>query len=173
MALAGTKASHLANELLSSNKDIREHTLVVNALKKNLSPFGEIKLGEIFIKTQGRLAHLCTPIEVNLRENPSDDEILKAIHPTPALGAYPWNHKSQKRLKQIRDEIKIYPEFGAPFGIKTSDFSFFIVAIRNAHIFHEELQIGSGCGVINESNLEAEWNELLLKQRAIRENLQL
>jgi isochorismate synthase EntC len=46
------------------------------------------------------------------------------------------------------------------------------VAIRNIQ-FNENgvVSLGSGCGIVNSSELQSEWQELLLKRQTVREML--
>ena len=49
----------------------------------------------------------------------------------------------------------------------------FLVAIRNIQWDVDKTLLGSGCGIVSESKIEREWNELTLKRKAVKELLHL
>lgn len=177
MALAGTRArGEGAAEALSADpKERREHECVVEDIRNVLTSFGEVKIGETCVHELPSLLHLKTAIEVHVSESVDYPKIIRALHPTAALGAFPreagWN------WLQKMDQGECPPgreNFGAPFGLVLSpDSAIFVVAIRNLQWKDRELRIGSGCGVIAESICENEWQELSDKRESVKRMLGL
>ena len=166
MACAGTAPTDAMEALSHSEKDCREHQLVIDGIKQSLNPFGEINIGQQTVVNVGSIAHLVTPITMNMRGNCAFESIVHALHPTPSLGAYPkiqgdaWLLNYQTRIDRGR--------FGAPVGLLDSSYSQCLVAIRNMQWNHKQLKIGAGCGVIAESVMEDEWQEIQNKIQSIK-----
>lgn len=170
MALAGT-ASLESPSLLENAKEMHEHRLVIEDIQNSLKPFGEVKIGDTQEKLLPTLKHLFTPIEVSLREAVAPEKLIPALHPTAALGGFPRAEARQWLSEQ--PEASMRRRFGAPFGYVDGDSALFLVAIRNIQRFDEKIWLGSGCGVVEGSQPEREWEELKLKRRSVREMLGL
>jgi menaquinone-specific isochorismate synthase len=168
-ALAGTGTSW---EQLSLSKISEEHRWVIEGIENSLKRFGMPSSGQTEALKLSHFLHLSTPIHVHAKSSPSFQQIVRALHPTPALGTFPqrigrpWLRHYQKLLPRYR--------YGAPVGVSKNgcDFSCY-VAIRNVQWFPHRMSIGAGCGVTSASQLEEEWLELLLKIKSIKEMLSL
>lgn len=173
VALAGTNHRLCPVKLLSDHKERDEHQIVIEGMQTSLSKLGQVKVGETTIVNLATLSHLKTPIQVAPKTKASFDEIVSALHPTPALGAYPmqagmaWLKAYQCRLDRSR--------YGAPFGFlePQGGIAECLVAIRNMQWDRHGMRIGAGCGVVAESNVDKEWSEIQAKINAIKELLGL
>jgi menaquinone-specific isochorismate synthase len=174
VACAGTKNIHEDQHLfLSDSKELFEHELVVKGITESLSPYGKVAVGDLQLLKLPKLMHLVTPLTVNLDDDVPFQEIVQALHPTPALGAFPkkegvdWLEKLQNRIDRVR--------YGAPVGFLMPEkkVSHCYVAIRNVQWNDEGMQIAAGCGVVADSRFEKEWAEIQLKLKAIKEMLAL
>ncbi len=165
MALAGTARIDGPN-LLENPKEMHEHALVVADIENVLSPFGHVLVGPTSEKTLPRLKHLYTPITLELENEIDFEELIRLLHPTPALGGFP----RQEAMAWLRaqPEASFRDRFGAPFGYVDQDAAFFVVAIRNVLFQMGKLLLGSGCGVVKGSDPEKEWLELALKRDTVR-----
>lgn len=168
MALAGTLAT---NKELVDLKLHHEHQIVVDAISEALRSFGEVRTQPMELLKLSRLTHLKTPIELLLSRPFNFTETVKALHPTPALGAYP-RAAGWQWLENYHTQIE-RSHFGAPIGVLYKDLAQCIVAIRQVQWNEEGMRIGAGCGVVKESQCEEEWNEIELKISAIKELLAL
>jgi menaquinone-specific isochorismate synthase len=115
------------------------------------------------------LTHLRTPIQLELTQTADTAALVKALHPTPALGAFP-KEEGVEWLKAF-DSRTPRKHYGAPLGCCYGNSISIVVAIRNVQWTPNGLAIGAGCGVIAESKQEREWNEIQLKTEAIFETL--
>jgi menaquinone-specific isochorismate synthase len=170
MALAGT-AALTAPSLLENPKERHEHNLVIEDIHSSLSAYGDVEVGETKEKILPTLKHLFTPIQVSLKEKVSAETLVKALHPTAALGGFPRAAAKDWLTKQ--PEASVRRRFGAPFGYVDGDSALFVVAIRNIQRFDEKIWLGSGCGIVTGSDPEREWEELKLKRQSVREMLGL
>lgn len=171
MACAGTCSKDQADQMMKDSKLLYEHDLVIQGITQSLSVFGKVKVGLMQKLLLPTLCHLVSPITIKFYKMESFDTIVRALHPTPALGAFPkeegmhWLNDYQLKLDRQR--------FGAPVGYSMSGKSCCYVAIRNVQWSQNKMKIGAGCGVVSKSILESEWSEILLKIRSIKKLLAL
>lgn len=169
MALAGTTRSGTAGALLRDAKECHEHAVVVEDIHQRLSTLGTPYSSETYEWDVGLIRHLRTDIQADHVQRDFAD-IVETLHPTPALGLFP-RHFDHTLLRQLCD-LSLRKRFGAPFGLKLGpDEGHCIVAIRNIQASNGELLIGSGCGVLPQSNFESEWQELHHKRLAVKHTL--
>ena len=169
MALAGTAPRHEARDFLSDPKEIREHEFVAEYLLEKLSALGEIERETRTVLDLGSLVHYLSRIRVRLRDPVPDlDFLIREMHPTPALGAYPRGEGALSRLFESRRKLKAPPEFGAPFGVWWDGKFQSVVAIRNVSWNGAEMALASGCGIMRESRFDREWRELALKRNSVK-----
>lgn len=168
MALAGTcpKADvETRVSLLKDPKELQEHQLVVKDIQERLSKWGWVKTGTTEIVEFPVLLHLRTSLEVQA-SNVSALDLLKSLHPTPALGVYPRNYGIQW-LKELPYQAE-RNLFGAPVTFRLGkDEVLSLVAIRNLHWHSGKSFVGSGCGLVATSDLHREWSELGTKRESV------
>ena len=168
MALAGScpkEDLEKRTPLLKDEKEMREHELVVNDLIARLKPLGWLKKSETAVLELPTLLHLCTKFEVTGCAK-RDAELVRTLHPTPALGVAPraYGYQWMRELPEQKDRTL----FGAPILFALSDDeTLALVAIRSVLWDEEGSRVGSGCGVVSSSELEREWNELAVKRRSV------
>jgi menaquinone-specific isochorismate synthase len=171
VAMAGTYPEGRAADLPADPKELREHASVVDDIVAALGPLGTVSVGTREIVRLPAMAHLKTDIGVALAEPVGFDTIVRALHPTSALGIAPRSEGgdllgSLGPLERGR--------FGAPFGIEWPDGrAHVLVAIRNVQWDGATVLLGAGAGLIAESKFEREWEELRLKRAAVKDMLGL
>lgn len=166
-AMAGTRPrgstieedAALQKELLSCEKDFREIIPVQTFLKNTLCPLciDTPVFSPIQIYQTNTVQHLYSQIKAELKNPISDDTILRAIHPTPALCGSP-QHKAFDLIRQLEPfERGLY---GGVIGWSTPEESEWAVAIRACFIQGATVRLFSGAGIVSGSNGAAEWDEL-------------
>lgn len=178
-ALAGTTGrgdtpaedEWLADELRRDEKNVHEHDIVVDAIRDQLSPFAaSISTGERDVRRLATVQHLETPITATL----SDDEhvltLVEALHPTPAVGGLP----PDRALATIRDtESFDRGWYAAPVGwFDAAGHGSFAVAIRSAVTAGDTATLFAGVGIVEDSDPDAEWDEVQLKYRPMLDELE-
>ena len=171
MALAGTAKADEREVFAVDGKEIREHEFVAQTLVAKLSDIGTVSRGQRNIMDLGQLVHFHTPIDVELSSDRDVDDLIRRLHPTPALGPLPRTQETLSLLAEWRERLGCPPCFGAPFGLLEDGVFTSVVAIRGIHWGREKVSIPSGCGVIEASRLVNEWRELRLKREAVRDTL--
>ena len=171
MALAGTRPVARAEELLVDAKERREHRMVVDDIIRRLAPFGNVEVGPLGLLRLPNIAHLVTPIffaESGGSEKMSFAEMIRRLHPTAALGVSPRTPAGERWLREADRGVK-RRTFGAPFGLEREDRSAIaLVAIRNVQWHGERVRIGSGAGLLPESELEREFEEMRQKRDQVK-----
>lgn len=179
MALAGTAPLEPKNDrlpLLQDQKELLEHQLVVTDIKNRLSVFGNVSVSDTKELVLPTLKHIQTMIHIDEKPNPI--ELVSFMHPTPALGVSPRNFGYQ--WMQELPEQKDRHFHGGAFYFDTNEFQVALVCIRNLMWKNfvktdsdksTELRIGAGCGLVTDSQLDREWNEILLKIKSVKKAL--
>jgi menaquinone-specific isochorismate synthase len=170
MALAGTRPIARADELLRAPKELREHRFVVDDIARRLAPFGNVEIGALGILRLPNIAHLITPIFFleNGAERMTFADMVRRLHPTAALGVSPRSEAGERWLRES-DRGVGRRMFGAPFGLERGDgLALALVGIRNIEFEGESVRIGSGAGLLAESILEQELEELRQKRDQVK-----
>lgn len=173
MGLAGSTArgqtpakdEALAQELLNSAKNLHEHALVVESIRRRLIPL----TSQLHIPDQptvlqlGYIQHLYTPIQATLKQPAGVLPILQNLHPTPALGGQP-RELAMPFISQAEPVPRGW--YGAPVGWLDHHLDgAFGVAIRSAISQDRRVWLYAGAGIVADSDPQAEWEETALKFR--------
>ncbi|WP_010097123.1 isochorismate synthase [Ornithinibacillus scapharcae] len=150
-------------QLLHDKKNLEEHDFVVQMIKQSIEEFcDDLQIPDkpILYKLRN-LQHLYTPVRGLLKEGYTIFDVVKKLHPTPALGGEP----REEALSFIREyEHLDRGWYGAPFGwIDSNHNGEFAVAIRSGLIQGNKASLFAGCGVVKDSDPEAEFVETSIK----------
>jgi len=158
-----TADNQFSEGLLNDPKNLSEHDYVVQMIRDGITPFcSEVNIPkQPTVKTLKNLHHLYTPVTATLKDGYSIFDIVESLHPTPALGGVP----REKSLAFIRDHESFDRGwFGAPVGWLDSEGNGeFAVAIRSGLIKQNKASLFAGCGVMADSNIQAEYEETGIK----------
>lgn len=153
----------LEHDLLKSSKDLHEHKIVLSAIEQQLAPFSSniTHPAEPSVKKFSNVQHLYTPITASILEGVSKTELLKKLHPTPAVGGFP-KVEAVKFIQQHEDFDRGW--YAAPIGwINKSGNGEFAVAIRSGLIMKNQVRFFAGCGIVQDSDPQKEWEETNMK----------
>lgn len=185
MALAGTQKhikgalDHLDfsnNSLLTDAKEQIEHHYVVEDLRDKLASLSLVPtLSKLEVIELPHLLHLQTKLHLELDELPLshdfDYKLTQKLHPTAALGI-----RSKKIHWHWLRELKGHQNlgyFGAPVGLPLSNGFICLVGIRNLEWTANNSFIRAGCGIVSQSQMDKEWNELEAKRDSVKSLLGL
>ncbi|MEO5913518.1 MAG: chorismate-binding protein [Luteolibacter sp.] len=168
MALAGTARSDDREVFAVDEKEIREHEYVAQTLVSKLLDLGNIDRSAREILDLGSIVHFLTHIRLDLQSPRTPDELIRKLHPTPALGPLPRTAETLSLLFEWRNRLGCPKQFGAPFGLLDEGKFDAIVAIRGIWWEKNQVLLPAGCGVIEASRLVNEWRELRLKREAVK-----
>lgn len=149
--------------LLDSAKNTHEHQIVVDRIIRELQPFvDEVKIYDRTLLKNRDIQHLYAVIEGQRLPQLSFLEMIKQLHPTPALGGEP----KALAVKWIRDhEVINRGLYGAPIGWVSlvADEGEFAVGIRSAVCHKNQAILYAGCGIVADSIPEEERQETQIK----------
>lgn len=153
----------IAEQLLHDEKNREEHDYVVQMIRRSIESYcTDINIPkDPIIYPLKNLQHLYTPVRATLKNEQSIFDIIQELHPTPALGGVP----REKSLAFIRDhELLDRGWYGAPIGwLDSNQNAEFAVAIRSGLVQGEEASLFAGCGIMKDSDPEAEYEETNIK----------
>jgi menaquinone-specific isochorismate synthase len=152
----------LARDLLQSRKNRVEHQLVVDSIATQLEVICDAPPTVESTTTipTSSVQHLCAAIRGNLKDGVADSDIVRALHPTPAVAGTP----TAEAVRFIT-ENEGYDRgwYTGPVGYLGRDESEFAVAIRCALITPGIARLYAGAGIVSGSDEGSEWNELEAK----------
>lgn len=153
----------LGKELLHDEKNLAEHDFVVKMIHDSfLSSCSDVKkpAGPQLYKTKS-VQHLYTPITGHLKTSASLFDLIEKLHPTPALGGAP----QQKAVEVIADiEPMTRGWYAAPIGwMDGRENGEFVVAIRSGLIEGKSARLFAGCGIVEDSDPQSEYEETQIK----------
>ena len=161
-ALAGTGTGE---ELMSSQKNLREHAWVVEAIVEALRPLTtDLELEPIGLKRLSNLTHLWTPICATLREGVEGMQVARALHPTPAVGGVP--RSAALAFLQTHEGFD-RGWYGGAIGLRGEDSLELCVAIRSARVSGSQAIVYAGAGIVAGSTPDSEWAETERKAGAL------
>ncbi|HEY6727101.1 MAG TPA: isochorismate synthase [Polyangiaceae bacterium] len=169
-ALAGSRSSRdpdAERELLSSQKDLREHSLVVEEILRAFEPLtNEIGTPQRpAIRRLRDILHLHTPIAGSLREATDVLDLVERLHPTPAVGGAP-RLGAQRWIAEHEPEKRGW--YASPVGwVDRAGDGEFVVALRSALLVDNVAHIFAGAGIVAESDADLEFRETELKLAAM------
>jgi menaquinone-specific isochorismate synthase len=178
-ALAGTRArgetpdqdAQLSAALLASDKDRREHRIVLDTVKTLLEErcHAVHTDDETTLLKLARSQHLFARLEGLLEEDESNATLLRDLHPTPAVGGQPSDAAVNWLDNQEPFDRGWY---AGPVGWVSADAAEFAVGIRSGLIAENTLSLYSGAGIVEGSIPEDEWDEIENKMSNLLHPLQ-
>ena len=175
MCLAGTcptgaskaESEQLATELMADGKNREEHQFVVDFIR---SVFERVCYNVEIPSTPTilRLAHvqhLFTPAKAQVLEGVSLMQLAEDLHPTPATAGAPVGEATML-IRQIEPYNRGFYAGACGYvdGAGDGEFS---VALRTGVFDGETGYVYAGCGIVEESDAQSEFEEIDLKLRTI------
>jgi len=159
-ALAGTMSKSTDPKiLLKSDKNMREHAYVVDAIndsfKELCMAYNKDKQAGILTLANGH--HLITKFQGQLKDGVQDEDILQLLHPTPALGGTP-RVQALNLIRKLEGFSRGW--YGAPVGYVGLDWAEFVVGIRSGLTHGKNLSVFAGAGIVKGSEAAEEWDEV-------------
>ena len=156
---SATDDARLWDELLHSEKELREHEFVRMSLREELQPLA-VSFRLDAQPSEMRLAngrHLVSRVSATLQPGVTSLDMLRALHPTSAVGGYP----TRPALRAIRAQEPFDRGwYAGPVGWIGPNQADFAVGIRSGLINGCQLSLYSGAGIVLGSTPQAEWEEM-------------
>ncbi len=175
MAVAGTIGrgvdaaadAALAAELLASDKNREEHAIVAGWIRDLLAPLAETLevAPEPVIMPLRFVQHLATEITGTLPDAHGLLDLGGRLHPTPAVGGQP-----RDLALELLDEHEGFDRgwYAGPVGwLGVDGDGELCVALRCGIVERTRATLFAGCGIVADSDPDAEWEESRIKLRAV------
>jgi menaquinone-specific isochorismate synthase len=192
LVLAGTtrrgrsdaEDARLGAALLASAKEVEEHRYAVADVRKALSPFCDrldidaepslLRLANVqhlATHVTGRLAATQVPGSGGvLGEHASSLALAAALHPTAAVGGTPTG-TAMELIRELEGMDR--GRYAAPVGwVDANGNGEWGIALRSAELDGRRARLFAGCGIVADSDPEAELAEAQNKFRAMQDALQ-
>ncbi len=155
----------LGEALLNDPKNRLEHQYVVSTIKKALGGLCQslnVPVEPVLMKNK-HIQHLYTPVQGLCNPEFSVFDVIDRLHPTPALGGVP----TEQAVDWIRENENLERGlYASPIGWSDAfGNGEFAVGIRSALIRGKQATLFAGCGVIEGSIAEKEYEETAVKFR--------
>ena len=163
------KNERLRQELLEDEKEIAEHTMLVDLARNDIGrvcQFGTVKVEDFMtVKRFSHVQHIVSHIVGRLHKNFDSYNSVKAVFPAGTVSGAP-----KVRAMQIIDELE--PSVRGPYAGAVGYFSFngscdFAITIRSLFVNGSKAYVQSGAGIVIDSDPELEWAETEHKANAI------
>jgi isochorismate synthase len=158
---------HLGEQLRRSEKERREHAIVVRRIERSLRPHSvwvEAAPEPELVKV-ANIQHLGTPIHAQLAEPLSAIELAGRLHPTPAVGGEP-RETALRAIGELEGLDRGW--YAGPVGwMDAAEDGEFCVALRAALLRDRFARLYAGAGIIGASEPAAELAETEVKLDAL------
>jgi len=167
------KNKQLAKELLEDEKELAEHTMLVDLGRNDIGrvcKYGTVHPESLMqIKRFSHVQHIVTHVVGQLAPEKDMFDAFKAVFPAGTVSGAP-----KVRAMEIIDELE--PEARGPYAGAVGYFSFngccdFAIAIRSIFINGKNGFIQSGAGIVSDSIAENEFKETEHKAKAMLQSL--
>jgi menaquinone-specific isochorismate synthase len=159
-----------AAQLLDSDKEAREHQLVIDFITQRLASLDiPAQLAPPRLLRLSNIQHRHTPITAQMPAQGHILDVVGGLHPTPAVAGWPREIACQ--------HIPLYEDFdrgwyAAPIGwVDTQGNGEFAVGIRSALLQGNRARLFAGAGIVAGSDPEKELNEVEMKLQALLQAL--
>jgi menaquinone-specific isochorismate synthase len=163
----------LAGQLARSSKDLEEHEYAVRSVAESLAPYcSSTNVPEVpFVLHLPNVMHLATDVTgvVHERDGASVLDLAAALHPSAAVGGTPT-----KIAVELIAEIEgmARGRYAGPVGWMDADGDGeFGIALRSAELTGSTVRLFAGCGIVADSDPEAELAEAQAKFMPVRDAL--
>lgn len=165
----------LGEELLADAKEIAEHVMLIDLGRNDIgrvSQIGKVRVTEqMVIERYSHVMHIVSNVEGEVNAGVTAMDVFKATFPAGTLSGAP-----KIRAMEIIDEVE--PVRRGVFGGAVGYLGWHgemdtAIAIRTAVIRNGQVQVQAGAGLVADSVPASEWNETLIKSRAVIKAVEL
>ena len=163
----------LAGQLARSSKDLEEHEYAVRSVADSLAPYcSSMNVPEVpFVLHLPNVMHLATDVAgvVHDSDGATVLELAAALHPSAAVGGTPTK-VAVEMIAEIEGMRR--GRYAGPVGWMDVDGDGeFGIALRSAEIDGSQVRLFAGCGIVADSDPEAELAEAQAKFLPVRDAL--
>jgi anthranilate synthase component 1 len=164
ISAAGKSLDQLSVELLSDEKELLEHRMLVDLARNDLGKVsvpGTVKVVKShYIKKFASVIHILSDVESSLREELDAADLLEAVFPAGTVSGAPKERALELILEY--EEGERGPYSGAA-GIYSNSFLDMALCIRSLYTMNNSIVTRAGAGIVKDSIPENENREILAK----------
>lgn len=168
MALAGTMpAPEAGTEAEWSAKNRAEQAVVTDYIVGRLQTCAcDVSFTRPYTAQAAHLVHLRTDIRFRLSDSAHLGRLLATLHPTPAVCGYPTHEAREWILGHEAHERRYYSGFCGV--LNPSGHTHLHVSLRCMQLADRTATLYAGGGLMPDSRLESEWDEVQQKLQTMR-----
>ncbi len=164
-----TQDKELADELLADEKEVAEHSMLVDLARNDvgrISEIGSVTIDNLmYVKRLSHVQHICSIVRGMLKPGKDMFDSLAASFPAGTLSGAP-KIEAIKMIAELEDAER------GPYGGTIGYFSYngdsmHAVNIRSISAIKNQLFVHSGSGIVYDSNAEREFEEIGEKKAAM------
>ncbi len=167
--------SSLAEELRADEKEVAEHTMLVDLGRNDLgrvSEYGSVKVEALLmVERYSHVQHLVSSLRSRLRKDHDRFDALSACFPAGTVTGAP-----KIRAMQIIDELEPAPRGVYAGSVLYADYANNLdscIAIRTIHLRDGVATVQAGAGIVADSVPKLEYEECVNKARALFRAIEL
>lgn len=164
-------AAGVPDRLLHSAKDLSEHDYAVRSLAEALTPYcADLDVTGPHVLELANVWHLATDVTGHLSGDPGSLALAAAVHPTAAVGGTPTG-AALKVIDELEhmDRGRYAGPVGWTDGAGDGEWG---IALRCAQVDGPQARLFAGCGIVAESDPDAEVAEAQAKFVPMRDALE-
>ncbi len=168
MSLAGTQVYKGSNNIIWKPKELKEQQLVTDFIESQLNSIAiNLKIADVETVKAGNLLHLKTKVKGDLNAKESLKELIRALHPTPAVCGLP--REKAKKFIDTNENYKrtFYTGFLGELNLNNLNSSLF-VNLRCMNVKNKIASIYIGGGITKDSDANKEWEETVAKSNTMK-----
>ena len=170
MALAGTQSYNDTTDVVWKEKEKEEQQFVTDYILKTISgTITNVTFTNPYTVKAGNLLHLRTDIYGDLEREDGIDNLIKLLHPTPAVCGLPKKTATDFIIENEAYQRSFYSGYLGELKIKSETNLY--VNLRCMKINSDEVSIYVGGGITVNSNPEKEWEETVFKAAVMKKVL--
>ena len=159
----------LESELLSDEKELAEHNMLVDLGRNDIGRIAKIGSVEVTkykqVNRYSRIMHICSEVEADIRENKDAFDAIQSLLPAGTLSGAP-----KIRAAEIIEELEPEPRniYGGAIGyVDFSGNTDVCIAIRMAVKSGDKVYVQAGAGIVADSVPMNEYYETANKAKAV------
>lgn len=177
MALAGTQKATTENDILWQQKEKDEQQYVTDFIVKKIKKVADtVHVTAPYSVKAGSIWHIKTDISGVLNVDSTLEEVVGALHPTPAVCGLPKKKAQAFIVANENYDRAFYTgflgELNSSFADSVSSSDLF-VNLRSMQIQENKAVLYMGCGITKESVPEREWEESVNKSMTMKKVLRI
>ena len=164
---ANSNLEALEKDLLSDEKELSEHRMLVDLARNDISKFGKnTRVEKLYNVLKSKyVMHIVSEVYANLREEASIFDAIGALFPAGTLSGAP-----KIRALEIISELENLNRgvYGGAVGfLNFNENVVLALIIRSAFFKDDKAYIPSGAGIVLKSEAKKEYDEICAKRKAL------